>query len=284
MRDVTLQEDYLVPISWSLESGNSSDGAAERYSFYEGYTFPFEMISGKTELTGYNTGYISLLEQYNNTVTSSSPFEAELLSTDLGDGNYDISATFEVTEARVEIDCSVIIVLTQWNDDSNIDPWFFRVVGNSDLQDLSISEIGETATFNATFDLSQFDISHTKAVAFVQGNESKMIYQSVQIDVIQELSLEEEYLTENNQLYFYPNPLRSNENGTISYSVKNSDLNSIISIYNVRGQKVKTIVNEKKYNGKQSVEFSVKELSSGIYFSVFKNGLFTQSTKFLLIK
>ncbi len=84
----------------------------------------------------------------------------------------------------------------------------------------------------------------------------------------------------------YPNPF--NPSTSIKYSVANEQLVNI-DIYNVRGQKVKTLVNEVIPSGDHSVVWngkddSNKNVSSGIYFFNMKSGKFTSSRKMILMK
>jgi len=85
----------------------------------------------------------------------------------------------------------------------------------------------------------------------------------------------------------YPNPF--NPSTTISFSVtQNSDFVNL-SIYNVKGQKVKTLMNEHIQKGKQSIiwngedEFN-KPVSSGIYLYKIKAGTQESVKRMLLLK
>jgi flagellar hook assembly protein FlgD len=62
-----------------------------------------------------------------------------------------------------------------------------------------------------------------------------------------------------------------------------------IDIYNVLGQKVKTLIDRREAAGKRSVTWNGKnakgeDVSSGIYFYRMKAGQFVQSRKMLLLK
>ncbi len=84
----------------------------------------------------------------------------------------------------------------------------------------------------------------------------------------------------------YPNPF--NPETTISYSLK-SEEHVVIDIYNIRGQKVKTLVDEQQtagyhtvvWNGRDSNDRSV---ASGVYFSRMRTGKFTSAKKMILLK
>jgi len=85
----------------------------------------------------------------------------------------------------------------------------------------------------------------------------------------------------------YPNPF--NPETTIEYTLPKSEHISL-SIYNLKGQLVKTLVNERKSPGYYNVRWEGKDnrgnqVSSGIYFYTIKAGSsFTSTKKMLLIK
>ena len=84
----------------------------------------------------------------------------------------------------------------------------------------------------------------------------------------------------------YPNPF--NPETQISFSLKNSQ-DVKLSIYNIKGQLVKTLVNEKKSAGAHTVvwkgldEYN-KQVSSGIYFYKLETATYVNTMKMLLMK
>lgn len=79
----------------------------------------------------------------------------------------------------------------------------------------------------------------------------------------------------------YPNPF--NPTTTIRYSLPNSRLVSI-DVYNLVGQRVETLVNEKKSAGSHKVVWDGKDSPSGIYFYRIQAGDFSQTKKMALMK
>ncbi len=84
----------------------------------------------------------------------------------------------------------------------------------------------------------------------------------------------------------YPNPF--NPETTISYSVKESSPVTI-EIYNVKGQIVKTLVNENKASGNYSVVWNGRDnnqqaVSSGVYFYKMNAGKYSSTKKMILMK
>lgn len=88
-------------------------------------------------------------------------------------------------------------------------------------------------------------------------------------------------------LFNYPNPF--NPSTTISFSVSEVLSSVNIEIYNLKGQKVKTLVNEQLSVGLHSITWNGKDdsnkpVSSGIYFYKMRAGKYTASRKMILLK
>jgi hypothetical protein len=79
----------------------------------------------------------------------------------------------------------------------------------------------------------------------------------------------------------YPNPF--NPTTTIDYIIP-SDSKVEMVVYNMLGQKVRTLVNGYEKAGTNSVNFDGSNLSSGIYFFRLTSGNNTQNRKMLLLK
>ena len=86
----------------------------------------------------------------------------------------------------------------------------------------------------------------------------------------------------------YPNPF--NPTTTISFSTTgNSEANTEIIIYNLKGQKIKTLVNKRLPAGNHSVIWNSKDensksVTSGIYFYKMKTYNYTSIKKMILLK
>jgi beta-glucosidase len=79
----------------------------------------------------------------------------------------------------------------------------------------------------------------------------------------------------------YPNPF--NGKTIITYHIPITD-NVDMSIYNLLGQKIASLVSEKQQAGYHRVEWDAGKLASGIYCYCIKSGEFEQVKKMLLIK
>ena len=95
-----------------------------------------------------------------------------------------------------------------------------------------------------------------------------------------ETSVAEEKPTEFN-LQNYPNPF--NASTTIEYQLI-EDSGVKLDIYNLNGQKVKTLVDKLQDKGMYSVDFNASDLPSGIYFSRLKTQYGIKTEKMMLVK
>jgi len=84
----------------------------------------------------------------------------------------------------------------------------------------------------------------------------------------------------------YPNPF--NPTTTISYAIA-TDGNVVLDIYNSKGQKISTLVNEFTTAGSHSIIWNGQDAKgnvapSGVYFYKIKSGRFTSTKKMILLK
>jgi hypothetical protein len=79
----------------------------------------------------------------------------------------------------------------------------------------------------------------------------------------------------------YPNPF--NPSTTVNYSLPQTGLVKL-TLYNILGEEVKTLVNDVKEKGNYSVNLNASELTSGIYIYRIEAGSFIQTRKMTLLK
>ncbi len=96
--------------------------------------------------------------------------------------------------------------------------------------------------------------------------------------------VEDEELIIPDEIILYPNyPNPFNPSTTIKFAVpKESNVN--LSIYNVLGELVSTLVNEQMKPGYYEYKFDASNLASGVYLYRIKAGSFVQSKKMILMK
>ena len=114
----------------------------------------------------------------------------------------------------------------------------------------------------------------------VQNQITKQNY----IDVQDATSLENDKPTKPNEVYLgqnYPNPF--NASTTINYTLRNMD-HVKLSVFDITGKLVKTLVNQTQNPGSYSVSFDASNLASGIYIYKLKSGSFEQSRRMILLR
>ncbi|MBK7632121.1 MAG: S8 family serine peptidase [Ignavibacteriales bacterium] len=79
----------------------------------------------------------------------------------------------------------------------------------------------------------------------------------------------------------YPNPF--NPTTTISYILPQTGMVKL-TLFNILGQQIRTIVNEFKESGTHTINFEASELNSGMYIYKIESGSFTQTRKMTLMK
>jgi flagellar hook assembly protein FlgD len=79
----------------------------------------------------------------------------------------------------------------------------------------------------------------------------------------------------------YPNPF--NPNTVINYELPTTNIVEL-SIYNLLGQKVATLVSERKAAGDHQVEWDATGFSSGIYYYQIRAGEFQAVRKMILLR
>ena len=97
---------------------------------------------------------------------------------------------------------------------------------------------------------------------------------------------EENIPSSNDKLSNYPNPF--NPSTTISYKIANSG-NVLIEIFNIKGQKIRTLVDGKYKSGSYStvwdgINESNIEVSTGIYYCKLKSGNQESVKKLMMLK
>lgn len=79
----------------------------------------------------------------------------------------------------------------------------------------------------------------------------------------------------------YPNPF--NPVTTIKYNLKEK-ADVLLEVYNIAGQKVRTLVNEQQNTGEYEVIFNGENISSGVYFVRMRAGEYIETKKMALVK
>ncbi|RKY88166.1 hypothetical protein DRQ09_03315 [candidate division KSB1 bacterium] len=128
-------------------------------------------------------------------------------------------------------------------------------------------------------------------LCFINSSNSEKVNFKFSDFTINESKTKLEFLSDKTPLKFdlmqnYPNPF--NPETIISYQLKN-DTRVLISIYNILGQEVKTLIKDFKKAGFHKVKWDGRDnnnnrVASGVYIVKLKAGNFIKSKKILLIK
>jgi Tol biopolymer transport system component len=79
----------------------------------------------------------------------------------------------------------------------------------------------------------------------------------------------------------YPNPF--NPSTTIKYNLDRPD-NVLLTVYNVLGKKIETLVNEYQPVGEYEITWQPEGLASGVYFNRLQTGVYSETKKLILQK
>ena len=176
---------------------------------------------------------------------------------------------------------NLIIMKYKFNpgtNDDTIDLWVNPVLnGIEPLPEESLTT-GTDATGFSEIVLSQLSGSNYPPTAVIDGISISLNWQSV-ISSIESTSgsTAREFILNQN----YPNPF--NPTTTISYHLPFASKVDL-SLYNVLGQNVATIISENQSAGNYKVELDATEFASGIYFYKLKTQQGTQIRKMQVIK
>lgn len=107
------------------------------------------------------------------------------------------------------------------------------------------------------------------------------IINGIQMGTIVDVEKEDNLVPNNFSLRSYPNPFNSST--TLEINLPVTGLTEL-SIYNILGQKVATILDEYKTAGSYNVQFNANNLSSGVYLAVLKQNKFILKEKTILLK
>ena len=79
----------------------------------------------------------------------------------------------------------------------------------------------------------------------------------------------------------YPNPF--NAQTTINYSVPSTEFVDI-SVYDINGQKIKTLINQSINSGRHEIHWNAGDIPSGVYFIMLSSDNFVETQHITLMK
>ncbi len=281
--------EYLIPLSWSMNNVILSPGAQDRYALYQGIVLPTASFGGTHLIHGWDCTITNFNEAYDDLVTLESPFSIDLTFEQIREDSFEITAEVSLAENITSINNKIFFVITNWAEYSTAEPWIYLVVAKSDEEDVLLTNSGETATYNAVLDfemLSSWNIEDLHAVAIIQNWDDLEILQAAQNDFIPTSVDDPVVVVEASLHQNYPNPF--NPSTTISYDL-NEQTQVQLSIFNVKGQKIITLVNDNRNAGIHSViwngrDENGKSVPSGIYLYKLQTEKNSSIKKMILMK
>ena len=178
--------------------------------------------------------------------------------------------TFDVYVTRTETNREI----QRWQTTDRGETWtkVEDITSNSDYDHQSLaSTINSDSPYIALS--SSYLISTSYADLFILGRENSTV------DVDEQIipSMDTNVILNQN----YPNPF--NPQTTISYSLSNPSEVSL-SIYNIKGELIETLVNKNQQAGDYSVVWNAENVSSGIYLYQIKTENSIETKKCVIIK
>ncbi len=242
------------------------------------------VIVGKTRTIKYTTdGGATWNNSTLNNIPGTAPASAEIKDIDFVD-NKNGFATGAVTLKTVDggITWEYVAVpdptvtLTRVNHFS-ADRWF--VAGGSVVFETTDGGANWTTLSNADLIISNIGGACYDYNGFnwVVGYSSTVFTTAPLSDVETEIITANSFNLEQN----YPNPF--NPSTIINYTIAKAGTVEL-SVYNLLGQKVSTLVNSEQSVGNYSINFNAENLSSGVYFYTLKVDNLTSTKKMMLIR
>ena len=170
-------------------------------------------------------------------------------------------------------------VILNWSTATELNNSGFEIQRSQD--GYNYSQIGFVSGFGTTTDPKTYNYIDNNV------NGGKHYYRLKQIDyngtfaysntIETEVNMPVEFSLEQN----YPNPF--NPSTVIGYSIPQNSFVTL-KVFDIIGNEVATLVNQRQPAGKYSVVFNASNLSNGVYFYKLKTNNFTSTRKMILMK
>jgi hypothetical protein len=158
------------------------------------------------------------------------------------------------------------------------DRFGFSKVGHDDHCGLPVAQRPEVIAFVERFLLGDTSVNTDIEISPYDPNLSNWI--TWDTPELEESSVYQ-FIGDFNLMQNYPNPFNSVT--TIDYYLKEAN-NVQLAVYDIKGNKIRILLNEQQGPGKKTVIFDGSELPNGIYIYKMKVGETTRSKKMLLLR
>ncbi|MDQ3019457.1 MAG: T9SS type A sorting domain-containing protein [Bacteroidota bacterium] len=175
-------------------------------------------------------------------------------------------------------------LILDWENVSGADSYTIQLSGDVTFSNTIISQTSTTSGFHIPLSVLDYDsIYYWRANARNNFGTSSWspVWNFRTILKVGINLITEQIPTEFNLFNNYPNPF--NPATVIRYSLIENRFTNL-TIYDMLGNEVAVLVNEKQSPGHYSVDFNGADLSSGVYFYKIISGEFIQIKKMMLIK
>jgi Secretion system C-terminal sorting domain/HYDIN/CFA65/VesB-like, Ig-like domain len=202
-------------------------------------------------------------------------------------GNSFFSPSTNIIDFGSVIKDSTITDTIVVNNSGTVDLLVYSAISNNPnitiIPDTGRIAVSDSMLFEVTFTAIQDTGNENSFIVFEHNTPSRYDTIDFVVNIATGLMNNPVYLLNSYKLsQNYPNPF--NPETVINYQIPKSDFVNL-TVYNVQGKKVATIINNQKVAGKHSVIWNASEFSSGVYYFVLKAGNnFKETKKMLLIK
>ena len=283
---------------YNNEIGECFEARADYYGWDTLMAIPFEVFNGAELVLGAtseDSAYNSYVPIYQSLVGTASPYEIFIDGTkDSLNVDYEITVSLEADTSIENQKVHIIVV-----EDNILSDWQgvnhnARNVARHWIasEDLTITSSGETQTFSGslTIDGDGWNPDSIKIISMVQNNDNADIFQVQDINVnnfpsqlgVEHVRIPQKYVLHQN----YPNPF--NPVTTLRYDLQENSLVNI-TIHDILGRQVKTLINQTQDAGYRSVIWNAtndygKPVSAGIYLYQIQTGEYISTKKMVLLK
>ncbi|MCF7858756.1 MAG: T9SS type A sorting domain-containing protein [Candidatus Cloacimonetes bacterium] len=306
-QDSILDTSNSIVINYFADFNNQpfyTEDSYLRYSFYDLMGFPTTIFNGDDRILGYTSNYNSELEElYNSAFSNPNTFiQSDSLFAYTNEQNnvsfhYLLNSSgtllFEdfINELTVFVGIIENVIDEPGIPSGFVIPVFRALLGdNSAAQLLTGDEISDSVNFNMNdYSIITQDQDNCEVVLWLQNNISKEIYyvDTLPFTLFQPglvNAVETNIPTTNYKFISFPNPAKLSEGLNIQFSVNNTLQSVELKIHNIRGQLVKTIVQEVSSKSTTFVwdgtDNKNKNVSSGIYLMQIKANINGKKVKF----
>ncbi len=259
----------------------------DRFNDYNLFGLPTTIIYGEKKILGYNQNsftdtltsyYLNILDNYKTFIS------LENVSGGFNPETHDANVCISLRNEQASIfqnyldNCKMYVALTENNLETRADIFgsvLLDVI--AEISDLQLNN-SQTQTDTIWFNLDDIEpisgnSDNCKVIFWVQNEDTK------QVDFINSISIQDFGVLDVNPqeipevpvvINIYPNPFSADRNLNINIRSEKLINSTKIEIYNIKGQLVKTILQEGNFlesnliwNGK---DFSQNKVASGIYF------------------